>query len=94
MCFLRTSIVGMYLKCAMTSFQEFIPSGQKAIHISVRFASYSMKSISIASTVQGSPVTRKFIVKITLCIIHNESVKLIYTNVDQIRIPSPIHHRA
>ena len=44
---------------------------EKAIHISVRFASYSIKSISSVSTVQGSPVTRKFIFKITRCIIHN-----------------------
>ena len=44
---------------------------EKAIHISVRFASYSMKSINIVSTVQGSPVTRKFIFKITRYVIHN-----------------------
>ena len=44
---------------------------EKAIHISVRFASYSVKSISIVSTVQGPPATRKFIFKITRCIIHD-----------------------
>ena len=43
---------------------------EKAIQISVIFASYSMKSISIVSTVQGPPVTRKFIFKITRCVIH------------------------
>ena len=42
---------------------------EKAIHISVRFAFYSIKSI--VSIVQGSQVTRKYSYKITRYIIHN-----------------------
>ena len=63
--FLRIPIDGVTLKWEIILFQEEMPSGKKAMHVSEWVASYFVKSITIDLTVQRPSKKRKFIFEIT-----------------------------